>query len=68
VIILSGSCDAPFAKIAIDAGAFGYLEKPCSLADLEAKVRLAIDQRGDPQEPIPPSLRAHSCPCQGTTS
>jgi DNA-binding NtrC family response regulator len=43
VIILSGSSDQFTARRALECGAFDYLFKPCSLVDLEAAVRRALD-------------------------
>ncbi len=43
VIILSGSSDRPTARRAIECGASDFLSKPCSLNDLEAAVRRALD-------------------------
>jgi two-component system response regulator RegA len=43
VIILSGSSDRPTARRALECGASDYLSKPCSLIDLEAAVRRALD-------------------------
>jgi DNA-binding NtrC family response regulator len=43
VIMLSGSSDRPTARRAIECGASDFLSKPCSLNDLEAAVRRALD-------------------------
>jgi DNA-binding response OmpR family regulator len=45
VIILSGNSDERVVRFALDSGAFDYLAKPCSLADLEATVRRALSAR-----------------------
>jgi DNA-binding NtrC family response regulator len=44
VILLSGHGDAPDIAAARERGAFDYLVKPCSLADLEAAVTRAYRQ------------------------
>ena len=44
VIILSGNSDRRTVRLAIDSGAFDYLVKPCSLADLEAAVQRSLAQ------------------------
>jgi DNA-binding response OmpR family regulator len=43
-IILSGESDKATMAIALDSGAFAYLVKPCSLADLEAAVGRSLSQ------------------------
>ena len=43
VIMLSGSSDRPTARRAVECGASDFLSKPCSLNDLEAAVRRALD-------------------------
>ncbi len=45
VIVLSGSVGPGFVAEAKSAGACDYLTKPCSLADIEAAVRHALNSR-----------------------
>ncbi|WP_425098371.1 sigma-54-dependent transcriptional regulator [Tropicibacter sp. S64] len=45
VILLTGEGDIPMAVRAMEEGAFGFLEKPCSAADLTAMVRRALAAR-----------------------
>jgi DNA-binding response OmpR family regulator len=42
VIVLSGNSDERTVRFALESGAFDYLAKPCSLADLEVAVRRAL--------------------------
>lgn len=44
VIVLSGRADGESARAARDRGAFEYLVKPCSLAELEATVQRAFER------------------------
>lgn len=45
VILLTGEGDIPMAVRAMGQGAFGFLEKPCSPADLLAEVERALKTR-----------------------
>ncbi|MDJ0822776.1 MAG: sigma-54 dependent transcriptional regulator [Paracoccaceae bacterium] len=45
VILLTGEGDIPMAVQAMSQGAFGFLEKPCALADLTAVIRRALQTR-----------------------
>jgi two-component system C4-dicarboxylate transport response regulator DctD len=45
VILLTGEGDIPMAVRAMTAGAFGFLEKPCSSEDLIAVLRRAMSNR-----------------------
>lgn len=47
VILLTGEGDIPMAVRAINAGAFDFLEKPCSTSDLVAVVKRALTVRRD---------------------
>ncbi|CUH80404.1 sigma-54-dependent transcriptional regulator [Tropicibacter naphthalenivorans] len=46
VILLTGEGDIPMAVRAMTEGAFGFLEKPCSAADLIAVIERALKTRG----------------------
>ena len=50
VIILSAHSDPAFQAKCLDSGAFAYLRKPCSLADLEATFELALEERASADE------------------
>ncbi len=45
VILLTGEGDIPMALRAVEQGAFGFLEKPCSPSDLVAELRKALERR-----------------------
>lgn len=45
VIVLSGRSDAASVAAALDGGAFEYLTKPCTLAELDATIQRALKAR-----------------------
>jgi two-component system KDP operon response regulator KdpE len=56
IIILSASGTEDRKVAALDGGADDYVTKPFGMAELEARIRAALRRRGEPDEPLPPSL------------
>lgn len=52
IIVVSGETQITQKVLLLEAGANDYLTKPCSIAELKARIRVAVQNRADSVKPV----------------